>query len=82
MPQTHWRKKGAAQLKTREVADRTAVNSVTPLEVMLEAMRTAYANGDLAQAAGLAEKCAPYMYPRLAAADSKVKTAVTVKIVR
>ena len=78
MPQTHWRKKGAAQLKTREVADRIAVNSVTPLEVMLEAMRTAYANGDLA----LAEKCAPYMYPRLAAADSKVKTAVTVKIVR
>ena len=43
-------------------------------------MRTAYANGDLAQAAGLAEKWAPYMHPRLAAVDSTVKAAVTVEI--
>ena len=61
------RKPGAANKKTRLVADRAAAEGITPLEVMLVAMREAYAAGHIAAAAAFAKDAAPYMHPKLAA---------------
>jgi hypothetical protein len=42
---------------------------ITPLEVMLKAMRAAHARGDLAAAAAFARDAAPYVHPRLTSAE-------------
>lgn len=61
------RKQGAANVKTREIADRAAKEGVTPLEYMLKVLRDDGApeerRDDMAKAA------APYMHPRLAAVE-------------
>lgn len=59
------RKKGSATRKTREVADRAALEGVTPLEVMLSVMRRHYEAERWGDAAGVARDAAPYMHPRL-----------------
>lgn len=64
------RKKGAATQRTREIADRAASEGVTPLEVMIQAMRSAYDAGELREAASIAEKAAPYMHPRLSSVSA------------
>lgn len=61
------RKKGSATAKTREIADRAAAGGITPLEVMLEAMLSCRAQGEMLKAAMIAKDAAPYMHPRLAA---------------
>ena len=63
------RKPGSATEKTREVADRVAKEGLTPLEVMIEAMRHYQAKGDLDRAASIAKDCAPYIHPKLAAIE-------------
>jgi hypothetical protein len=63
------RKKGATAVKTREIADRAMAEGITPLEVMLGAMRCAWENGDKEKAASHAKDAAPYMHPRLAAIE-------------
>ena len=63
------RKKGAATQKTREIADRAAAEGITPLEVMLGAMRSFWDAGDMEKAAGFAKDAAPYMHPRLSAVE-------------
>ena len=76
------RKKGATAFKTREIAERAMAEGITPLEVMLGAMRTAWENGDREKAANHAKDAAPYMHPRLAAvqhsgdADNPLAVAV------
>src|SRR4051812_6001077 len=60
------RKLGSASLKTREIANAAAATGITPLEVMLEAMRKHRAAGDLDAAAAVAKDAAPYIHPRLA----------------
>jgi hypothetical protein len=78
------RKKGSLNLKTRVIAERAAAEGVTPLEVMLRTMRSAWArassNGEAVTnfkealiAAAMAEKAAPYVHPRLAAQKHEVK---------
>ena len=42
---------------------------ITPLEVMLHAMRAKFGEGDLVAAAALAKDAAPYVHPRLAAIE-------------
>lgn len=60
------RKKGAATKKTRKVANKIAADGeITPLQVMVEAMRYHYAAGNLDRAAELAKDAAPYLHPRL-----------------
>jgi hypothetical protein len=59
------RKPGSATKKTREIADRAATEGVMPLEVMLNAMRTLYSEGDLLGAASVARYAAPYCHARL-----------------
>lgn len=74
------RPKGAANIKTREIANQCAQTGQTPLEVMIEAMReftqAARAASDdfekfeaWKQAAEIAHKAAPYIHPRLAAIE-------------
>jgi hypothetical protein len=72
------RKKGSANVKTRAIADKAIEEGITPLEVMLAAMRASYQsalqaeegdgrNAMLTKAAGIASDAAPYIHPRLAA---------------
>jgi hypothetical protein len=63
------RKPGSATKKTREIADRAAHEGVTPLDVMLQAMRKLHSEGDLTGAANFARHAAPYCHARLAAID-------------
>lgn len=76
------RKAGAASTKTREVADRTAADGITPLEIMIETMRGLWAEATTAdgrpnigkrmQACAIAEKAAPYVHPKLSSVDASV----------
>jgi hypothetical protein len=72
------RKPGAATRKTRVVADRAATEGITPLEVMLTAMRDCYRLGIgsrpgkrrdrfVAGAVSIAKDAAPYIHPKLSA---------------
>lgn len=76
------RKLGAATKKTREIADRAAQEGETPLEYMLRIMRDE--DADLAMRFDAAKSAAPYIHPRLATVDAKVKgdMGLTVEIVR
>ena len=80
------RKKGSLSHKTRAIAARAAAEGITPLEVILRTMRSAWArastNGetvtsfqDALVAAAMAEKAAPYVHPRLAAEKHEVSSA-------
>ena len=63
------RKKGAATKRTREIANKAVQDGITPLEVMLGAMRQAWESGELNTAAGHAKDAAPYIHPRLQAIE-------------
>lgn len=60
------RPKGAATKRSREIADRAAKEGLTPLEVMLTAMRKHAKEDRWDEAASIAKDAAPYMHPRLA----------------
>lgn len=60
------RPRGAATRRTRAIADKASAEGLTPLEVMLKAMRE-HANAKRwDDAASIAKDAAPYMHPRLA----------------
>ena len=61
------RKKGSLAKKTREIAARAAEQGITPLEVMIRAMRQYLEEGRLDKAAAVAKDAAPYCHPRLSA---------------
>lgn len=63
------RKPGGRNKKSREIADRAAAEGVTPLEVMLKAMREHYDAKRYDLAASIAKDAAPYMHPRLASVE-------------
>jgi len=46
---------------------RAAAEGISPLEVMMTAMREAWENGDKEKAVQVAEKAAPYIHAKLAA---------------
>ncbi|NTF54910.1 hypothetical protein G6L12_08385 [Agrobacterium rhizogenes] len=60
------RPRGAATKRTRAVADRESKNGLTPLEVMLKAMRVHAGKSDWDAAASIAKDAAPYMHAKLA----------------
>lgn len=69
------RKKGAVTKATvyrQEMLARASAAGVSPLEVMLTAMRTAWEAGEVNEAVQHAVHAAPYVHPRLAATDMKV----------
>lgn len=78
------RKPGSATMRTREIADLAIEQWITPLEVMLEAMRAHRAAGRLDEAAERAKEAAPYVHPRLqsVALGSKDGEPLVVQIVR
>lgn len=76
------RKPGAATRKTREIAEQATAEGITPLEVMLRAMRKFVENAEkmagideagsmtlMKEAADVAKNAAPYMHPRLTAME-------------
>lgn len=64
------RKKGSLSKKTREIAEKAAATGITPLEVMIEAMRKAYkSKGGAAAAFQYAIAAAPYMHPRISSIE-------------
>jgi hypothetical protein len=75
------RKPGAATAKTREIADRATQEGVTPLEVMLGAMRELWDAGNKQDAATIAKDAAPYMHPRLSSVDLKAEHDLTTYVV-
>ncbi len=60
------RPKGAAAKRTRAIADRASAEGLTPLEVMLKAMRTHADKDEWDEAASIAKDAAPYMHAKLA----------------
>ncbi len=61
------RKPGSANIKTREVADRAALEGITPLEYLIAVMRDD--GQDTVRRLDAAKAAAPYMHPRLSALD-------------
>lgn len=75
------RKPGSATRKTREIAELAAAEGITPLEVMIRAMRHFWQEATksevmdsslLKEAAQIAERCAAYLHPRLAPVGMKI----------
>jgi hypothetical protein len=61
-----------------------ADDAITPLEVMVLTMREIWGDGQKAidtklQACAIAEKCAPYLHPRLASTEVKGDLNATIK---
>lgn len=69
-------RESAATTRKRQVAAKALADGVTPLEVMLEAMRTLYQGGDLIAAAGVAKDAAPYVHPKLSQIEQKSEVTV------
>lgn len=71
------RKAGSATQKTREIADRAMADGLTPLEYMLDLMRSEAPDSDDARVLvshqamrfEAAKAAAPYIHPRLAAIE-------------
>lgn len=76
------RPKGAAAARTREIADKAALEGVTPLEFMLNRMRDEEVPMDSRFAAAVA--AAPYIHAKLSSIDAKLEgdMGMTVEIVR
>jgi hypothetical protein len=84
------RKKGAATIRTRQIANELAREGQTPLEVMINAMRELCQWAQTAStpeariertlaAVAVAEKAAPYIHPRLAAVAAAVRQVTSVR---
>ena len=69
------RPKGSLTKRTREIAERALSEGITPLDVMLMAMRHAVDAGDLAAAHAFAKDAAPYMHARPAAVECTGKAS-------
>jgi hypothetical protein len=63
------RKPGGRNEKTREVAEKAAAEGITPIEVMLHAMRQHHEAERFDAAARIAKDAAPYIHPRLASVE-------------
>jgi hypothetical protein len=74
------RKPGSVNKRTQEIAEKASAEGITPLEVMIQAMRNVYYGEDGKQenaiaAFNLAKECAPFMHPRLQPIGAKVQLA-------
>jgi hypothetical protein len=63
------RKPGSRNKRNLEIERAVAATGKTPLEVMLEAMRSYYEAGDFDKAVAFAKDAAPYVHPRMAAIE-------------
>lgn len=68
------RKKGSVTKATairQEMIAKAVAEGVSPLDVMLGAMRDAWAAGDKEKAANFAKDAAPYLHPKLSSVEHK-----------
>lgn len=63
------RKQGALSIRARDIAIEAIEAGITPLEVLLQAMRKAWDQGDIESATVYAKDAAPYVHPRLASME-------------
>lgn len=70
------RKPGVATKKTRDIAERALADGITPLEVMLEAMRMHVNAGRWDDAAAVAKDAAPFVHPKLSSIEANVNAKV------
>lgn len=73
------RKPGAANQKTREVADKALKEGISPLEVMLLDMREKFEKGDLSGAADRACDCAPFLHARLSSSNVQIRNVSSIQ---
>jgi hypothetical protein len=69
------RRPGSKNQRSAEIAQQAASDGITPIEVMLTAMRDFWAEGTpeaKREAATIARHAAPYVHPRLASIDQTV----------
>jgi hypothetical protein len=66
---TGGRKKGTPNKATAAFMAEVAASGKTPLEVMIDNMRTFYADGDRMAAQECAKDAAPYIHPKLQAIE-------------
>jgi hypothetical protein len=67
---------GSKNRRSAEIARTAAEEGITPIEVMLGAMRDLWAQGTpeaKREAAEIAKDAAPYIHPRLASIDQTIK---------
>ena len=67
---------GSKNQRSAEIARSAAESGITPIEVMLGAMRELWAKGTpeaKREAAEIAKDAAPYIHPRLASVDQTIK---------
>ncbi len=69
---------GAATRRMRKIVDKAVAEDLTPLDVMLRAMRDHAAAGRWDEAAKVAAMAAPYIHPRLTAIDLEAESTLTV----
>lgn len=66
----------------KAIAEQIIGGDITPLEVMIDAMRSAHAAGEMGEAAKYANMAAPYVHPRLSTINAnlsgEVKAAVQI----
>lgn len=74
------RPKGALTRRTREVAEKALAKGLTPLEVMLTAMRHHVKKKEWDKAAAVAKDAAPYVHPRLAAVEHSGKDGGPIQV--
>jgi hypothetical protein len=67
------RKKSSLEKKSRLIAEIAFVEGITPLEVMLTAMRAYAAVQEWGKASSIAKDCAPYVHPKLASIEHSGK---------
>lgn len=70
---------GAATKRTRAIADQAAAEGLTPLEVMLRAMRLHATAERWDDAAAIAKDAAPYIHARLSSVDLNSEGTLTVR---
>lgn len=88
-PKTGGRKKGSLNKKTveqrqrtEEIVARVFKEGMTPLDILLEAMKEAYQQGGALMAAPWAKDAAPYVHPKLANIDANVQGDFIVEVRR
>jgi len=67
------RKPGQRNAKTLELLKQAAALGITPLQVMLENMKTCYVSGDLQGAHKAAVDAAPYLHAKLVSSQVTVR---------
>ena len=69
---------GSTNQRSAEIARQASEAGITPIEVMLSAMRQLWEEGtstSIREAARIAKDAAPYVHPRLASIDQTVREA-------